>query len=58
MILLDEEAHLEQRKLLLPAFHGEKMQRLAGLMTELTERELDSWPREQPVDAPSPSSSG
>ncbi len=41
VILLDEAAHLEQRKLMLPAFHGEKMQRLTGLMTELAERELD-----------------
>jgi cytochrome P450 len=44
VILLDEGAHLEQRKLLLPAFHGEKMAALTGLMEELTERELDSWP--------------
>jgi cytochrome P450 len=44
VILLDEDAHLEQRKLLLPAFHGQKMARLTGLMEELTERELDSWP--------------
>ncbi len=44
VILLDEDAHLEQRKLLLPAFHGEKMARLTGLMQELAERELDSWP--------------
>ncbi len=49
VILLDEEAHLEQRKLMLPAFHGEKMQRLVGSMRELTEREVDSWPLEQPV---------
>ncbi len=49
VILLDEGAHLEQRKLLLPAFHGEKMQSLASLMSELTERELDSWPLERPV---------
>src|SRR5436190_13376476 len=49
VILLDEGPHLEQRKLLLPAFHGEKMQRLTGLMTELTERELASWPRGEPV---------
>jgi cytochrome P450 len=49
VILLDEAPHLEQRKLLLPAFHGEKMQRLAGTMTELSEREIASWPRDVPV---------
>jgi cytochrome P450 len=49
VILLDEGPHLQQRKLLLPAFHGEKMQSLSGLMVELAEREIDSWPREQPV---------
>jgi cytochrome P450 len=48
VILLDEDAHLEQRRLL-PAFHGEKMQRLTGLMTELAEREVASWPAAQPV---------
>lgn len=49
VILLDEGPHLEQRKLLLPAFHGEKMKRLSGLMTELAEREVESWPLQQPV---------
>jgi cytochrome P450 len=49
VILLDEAPHLQQRKLLLPAFHGEAMQSLSQLMTELTEREIASWPREQPV---------
>jgi cytochrome P450 len=49
VILLDEDAHLEQRKLLLPAFHGEKMARLTGLMAELTERELDTWPTGEQV---------
>jgi hypothetical protein len=49
VILLDEDEHLEQRKLLLPAFHGERMQRLVGLMTELTERELEGWPAGQPI---------
>src|ERR687888_281082 len=32
VILLDEGDHLEQRKLMLPAFHGEKMERLSDLM--------------------------
>ncbi|MHB8233413.1 MAG: cytochrome P450 [Solirubrobacteraceae bacterium] len=49
VILLDEGPHLRQRKLLLPAFHGEKMQRLSGLMTELTEEEISSWPLNQPT---------
>jgi cytochrome P450 len=49
VILLDGAAHMEQRKLLLPAFHGDRMQRLAGLMTELTERELDAWPADVPL---------
>jgi cytochrome P450 len=49
VILLDEAAHLEQRKLLLPAFHGERMQRLTGLMAELAEREVESWPCGRPI---------
>ena len=28
---------MEQRKLMLPAFHGERMQRLTGLMAELAD---------------------
>jgi cytochrome P450 len=50
VILLDEAPHLEQRKLMLPAFHGEAMESLAGLMTELCERELAGWPREQAIE--------
>jgi cytochrome P450 len=49
VILLDEKPHLEQRRLMLPAFHGEKMKALIGLMTELTEREVESWPVGEPV---------
>jgi cytochrome P450 len=49
VILLDERAHLSQRKLMLPAFHGEKMQRLSGLMEEVSEREVARWPRGEPI---------
>jgi cytochrome P450 len=45
VILLDEGAHLEQRKLMLPAFHGERMERLSGLVSEVAEREVARWPR-------------
>jgi cytochrome P450 len=44
VILLDEGAHLSQRRLMLPAFHGEKMQLLSDLVAEVTEREVASWP--------------
>ncbi len=49
VILLDEDPHLAQRKLMLPAFHGEAMLRLQSLMEELTERELSSWPVGEPA---------
>jgi cytochrome P450 len=49
VILLDEREHLEQRRLMLPAFHGERMERLTGVMTEVAEREAAAWPRGEPV---------
>ena len=50
VILLDESAHLEQRKLMLPAFHGERMERLTALMQDITEREIAGWPRDEAVE--------
>lgn len=50
VILLDEAPHLEQRRLMLPAFHGERMQSLEGVMAELTEREIETWPQGEPVE--------
>jgi cytochrome P450 len=49
VILLDEGEHMEQRKLMLPAFHGERMQRLSGLMSDVAEREAARWPHGEPV---------
>jgi cytochrome P450 family 135 len=34
---------MEQRKLMLPAFHGERMERLADLVTAVTEAEIEGW---------------
>ena len=50
VILLDEREHLSQRRLMLPAFHGEKMERLTDLMAEVSDREVASWPRGEPVE--------
>jgi cytochrome P450 len=49
VILLDEDAHMEQRKLMLPAFHGERMERLTGLMEKVTAEEVASIPRDTPL---------
>jgi cytochrome P450 len=49
VILLDEADHLEQRRLLLPAFHGERMQRMTEVMVRMTDAALDTWPTGEPV---------
>ena len=35
--------HMRQRKLLLPPFHGEAVQRYVEMITEAAEREIDRW---------------
>ncbi len=41
-------AHLRQRKLLLPAFHGEAIESYTQMIRDVTERELDRWPVGRP----------
>jgi cytochrome P450 family 135 len=48
VLLLDDERHLRQRKLLLPPFHGERMQSYGDLMRELAEEDIARWPRGVP----------
>jgi cytochrome P450 len=40
--------HLRQRKLLLPPFHGEAIERYAEMIADATEREIDRWPVDRP----------
>jgi len=40
--------HMRQRKLLLPAFHGEAIQRYVQMITDVAEREIDRWPVGEP----------
>ncbi len=49
VLLLDEQAHMSQRKLLLPPFHGERMQRYRDVMAEVAEREIAGWPAGEPL---------
>lgn len=51
VLLLDGAAHMSQRRLLLPPFHGEKMRRHVDLMREIAEREVAQWPRGVPFQA-------
>jgi len=49
ILLLDGPEHLRQRRLILPPLHGETMRAQAPLVAELAEREIASWPRDEPV---------
>src|ERR671910_287768 len=44
VLVLDEKPHIGQRRLLLPPFHGERMQAYGETMTEIAAREIESWP--------------
>jgi cytochrome P450 len=44
VLVLDEAAHMSQRKLLLPPFHGRRMEGYEVTMREIAAREIDSWP--------------
>ena len=48
LLVLDEKRHMSQRKLLLPPFHGERMQGYERIMGEIAEREIESWPTGTP----------
>ena len=48
LLLLDEDAHMEHRKLLLPPFHGPRMKRYGELMSEIAAEEIERWPMGTP----------
>ncbi|OAI38536.1 hypothetical protein AYO39_00970 [Actinobacteria bacterium SCGC AG-212-D09] len=48
VLLLDEDEHLRHRRLMLPSFHGKRMQVFAEVMREAADQEIDSWPVGEP----------
>jgi cytochrome P450 len=48
VLLLDGAEHLRQRRLLLPPFHGERMQAYARQMHEITRARIARWPIGKP----------
>ena len=51
VLLLDEDAHMAQRKLMLPSFHGERMRGYEHTMAEVAGRELERWPSGESLSA-------
>ena len=54
VLVLDEKPHIDQRKLLLPPFHGARMQGYERTMAEIARREIESWPTGEPFRMRSP----
>lgn len=48
LLLLDGERHLRERRLMMPAFHGERMQTYGRVMRESTDRSIDRFPIGKP----------
>ncbi len=43
VLTLSGPRHMQQRKLLLPPFHGDAIAQYLGMIEEITSREIDSW---------------
>ena len=48
LLLLDGARHLRERRLMLPPFHGERMQAYGRVMREIADRSIDAWPVGRP----------
>ncbi len=51
VLLLDEDEHIEQRRRLLPPFHGEAIERWSETIARIAEDEVASWPVREPFSA-------
>ncbi|BBM85174.1 cytochrome P450 [Candidatus Uabimicrobium amorphum] len=48
LLILDQERHLRERRLLLPPFHGERMRHYGQFMQDISEKIMDKWPVGKP----------
>jgi cytochrome P450 len=48
VLLLDGAQHTRHRRLMMPAFHGERMHAYGATMREITDQVIASWPRGRP----------
>jgi cytochrome P450 family 135 len=49
LLLLDGSEHMAQRKLMLPPFHGARMQSYGSLMGDIARAEIERWPSGTPI---------
>src|SRR3954447_4503913 len=47
-LLLDGKEHLGRRKIILPPFHGERLERYRELFAEVAREHIERWPRGEP----------
>src|SRR3954463_13666484 len=50
VLLLDGSEHIRHRRLMLPAFHGQRMKAYDSIMRDATDREIDRWPVGAPFE--------
>lgn len=48
LLLLDGPRHVEERRRMLPPFHGERLQASCAIMREIADHAIDAWPLGQP----------
>jgi cytochrome P450 len=51
MLGIDEDQHMEQRKLLLPPFKGQRMRQYEPMIAEIAAEEIDGWPLDVEFEA-------
>ena len=50
VMLLEEPQHMTRRKLMLPQFHGQRMESYGGMMAEVARRAVAEWPLGRPFE--------
>src|SRR3954447_22440212 len=47
-LLLDGKEHLDRRRVILPPFHGERLERYRELFAEVAAEHIELWPKNEP----------
>jgi cytochrome P450 len=50
VMLLEEPEHMARRKLILPPFHGRRMEGYGAMIDEVARREVERWPLGEPFE--------